>query len=248
MAKYKVNSEMDSDNFVFTKSFRKLYRTFLSLKGRKGRFILVIGGPGTGKSANIYSALNLLDLNIYDPTFFLDSVNVSSITVYREFFKMLRDDLGVKTNKEVFMKVKDFDAVLLADKILDSEFLDENKLGLSLWTETNVIRAFPFYILVFLQRLKHEKDLKEINVIIQTALMIRFRGVKYDLLTDFSIFSNFLVFILGLFYEIVKISYSEKETIKIVKNHFKDVSEDKVKSYIKIYGCKPRLIFEAIES
>jgi hypothetical protein len=247
MTKYKVNFEWENKDFVFTKSFKKLYRALLSLKTDKGRFILVIGAPGTGKSANIYSALKILDLNIYDPIFFLDSVKISSINVYREFFKNLREDLGVGTNKEVYTKVKDFDAVLLADKILDSEFIDENKLGLSLWTEYNGIKAFPFYALVFLQYLKHQRDLKDVNVIIQTAFMIKIRGVKYDLLTDFSLLSKMLVFMVKLFMEVVEISNSEEETIEIVKKQLKDVDEEQIKLCINKYGCKPRFILETLE-
>jgi hypothetical protein len=244
---FKVNSEWDSKEFVFTKSFRKIYRILLSLKAHKGRSILIIGAPGTGKSANIYSALKVLDLNIYDPTFFLDEVKVSSKKVYQEFFRTLRNDLGVKTNKEVYRKVKEYDAVLLADKILDSEFLDQRKVGLSLWSEYKGIRAFPFYILVFFQYLKHRRDLDDINLIIQTALMVRIRGVKYDLLTDFSILSQIFVFILKFFFDVVRISYSEEETIEIIKNKFGFVDEEKIRLCIKKYGYKPRFIFEALE-
>jgi len=247
MKKFKVNSEWDSKNFVFTKSFRKIYRIFLSLKALKGRSILIIGAPGTGKSANIYSALKILDLNIYDPTFFLENVKISSKKVYQEFFRTLRENFGVKTNTEVYRKVKDYDAVLLADKILDSEFLNEKKVGLSLWSEYKGIRAFPFYILVFFQYLKHRRDLKDINLIIQTALMVKIRGVKYDLLTDFSIISPIFVFILKIFFDVVRISYSEEETIEIIKNKFKFVDEETIRLCIKKYGYKPRFIFEALE-
>ena len=247
MKKFKVNSEWDSKNFVFTKSFRKIYRIFLSLKALKGRSILIIGAPGTGKSANIYSALKILDLNIYDPTFFLENVKISSKKVYQEFFRTLRENFGVKTNTEVYRKVKDYDAVLLADKILDSEFLNEKKVGLSLWSEYKGIRAFPFYILVFFQYLKHRRDLEDINLIIQTALMVKIRGVKYDLLTDFSIISQIFVFILEIFFDVVRISYSEEETIEIIKNKFKFVDEETIRLCIKKYGYKPRFIFEALE-
>ena len=246
-SEFKVNSESNSRDFVFTKSFRKIYRIFLSLKAHKGKSILIIGAPGTGKSANIYSALKMLDLNIYDPTFFLDDFKIKPNKVYEEFFRTLRDDLGVNSNKEVFKKVKKYDAVLLADKILDSEFIDQRKVGLSLWSEYKGIGAFPFYILVFFQYLKHRKDLDDINLIIQTALMIKIKGVKYDLLTDFSILSQIFVFILKFFFNVVRISYTEKETIKIIKKKYNFVDEKKIKLYIKEYGCKPRFIFEALE-
>ena len=247
MAEYKVQSEGDSNDFVFTRSFRKIYRMFLSLKNRKGRFVLIIGTPGTGKSANIYSALKILDLNIYDPTLFLDNMKMSSSEVFGEFFKTLRLDLGVKTNEEIYQKVAEYDAVLLADKILDSEFLDEDKFGLSLWTENNGIKAFPFYIKVFREYLKHRKDLEKVNVVIQTAFMVKIGGVKYDLLTDFSILSMILVFLMNLFFEVIQISYSEEETVQIILNSFPNVDEEDIRSYIGKYGCKPRFIFEALE-
>jgi len=244
---FKVNSEWDSKDFVFTKSFRKVYHIFLKLKSHKGKSILVIGAPGTGKSANIYSALKMLDLNIYDPTFFLDDVKINPKKVYQEFFRTLRDDLEVKTNKEVFRRVKEYDAVLLADKILDSEFLDQRKVGLSLWSEHNGVRAFPFYILVFFQYLKHRRDLEDINLIIQTALMVKIKEVKYDLLTDFFILSQIFVFILKLFFDVIRISYTEKETIEIVKKKFNLDDEKKIRLCIKKYGYKPRFILEALE-
>ena len=127
MAQYRVQSEGDSNDFVFTRSFRKIYRMFRSLKNRKGRFVLIIGTPGTGKSANIYSALKMLDLDIYDPTLFLDNMNMSSSEVFHEFFQTLRVDLGVKTNEEIYQKVAEYDAVLLADS-----------LTLNFWIKTNL--------------------------------------------------------------------------------------------------------------
>lgn len=246
MAEYKVQSEGDNADFVYTRSFRKIYRMFRSLKNRKGRFVLIAGTPGTGKSANIYSALKSLDLNVYDPILFLDDY-MSSSEVFSEFYRTLREDLGVETNEEVYQKVQDYDMVLLADKILDSEFLDKDKVGLSLWTLNKGFDTFPFYYGVLMEYLKHRKDLQKINVVIQTALVFRFRGVKYDLLTDFYFISEILVLFLGLFFEVIRISYSEEETLQIVKNNFKDVDVNQIKSCIKKYGSKPRFIFEALE-
>jgi hypothetical protein len=247
MADYKVQSEGDNEGFVYTRSFRKIYRVFRSLKNRKGRFVLITGTPGTGKSANIYSALKSLDLNVYDPTLFLDNAHLSSNEVFSEFFRTLKKDLGVKTNEEVYLKVQNYDMVLLADKLLDSEFLDKDKVGLSLWTLNKGFDTFPFYYRVLMEYFKHRKDLSKINVVIQTAFVFRFRGVKYDLLTDFVILSDIFVFILNQFFEVIRILYSEEETLQIVKNNFKDVDEEKIKLCIKKYGCKPRFIFEALE-
>jgi hypothetical protein len=220
---------------------------FRSLKNRKGRFVLIIGSPGTGKSANIYSALKSLDLNVYDPILFLDNDQMSSSEVFCEFYGTLRKDIGVETNEEVYQKVQDFDMVLLADKLLDSEFIDKDKVGLSLWSLNKGFDTFPFYFGVFMEYLKHRKDLEKVNVVIQTAFVFRFRGVKYDLLTDFYIFSEIFISILNLFFEVIQISNSEEETLQIVKNNFKDVDEEQIKSCINKYGCKPRFIFEALE-
>jgi len=247
MPDYKVKSEGEGSGFIYTRSFRKIIRSFRNLKTHKGRFILIIGSPGTGKSANIYTALKSLDLNVYDPILFLDNVDMSSSEVFSEFYRTLREDLGVKNNEEIYHKAQEFDAVLLADKILDSEFIDKDKVGISLWTLNKGFDAFPFYFKVFLERLNYRKDLKKINLIIQTALVFRFKGVEYDLLTDFNIISRIMVLIISLLFEVIKISYSKEETLRIVKNNFMDVDEKQIKSCIKKHGCKPRFIFEALE-
>ncbi|HHT18767.1 MAG: hypothetical protein QM396_05090 [Euryarchaeota archaeon] len=246
MADYKVQSEGDNDDFVYTRSFRKIYNMFRSLKNQKGRFVLITGSPGTGKSANIYTALKILDLNVYDPTLFLDDPDMSSSEVFSEFYRTLRKDLGVKTNEEVYKKVQEYDVVLLADKILDSEFIDQDKVGLSLWSLNKGFDTFPFYFGILMEYFKHKNDLTQVNVVIQTAFVFRFKGVKYDILTDFFIVSQFIVFILNLFFDVIRISYSKEETREIVKKNFK-VDDKQIMLYIEEYGCKPRVIFEKLE-
>lgn len=247
MADYKVRSEHDNNDFVYTQSFRRLHQTFNSLKDRKGRVILIIGSPGTGKSSNIYYSLKKLDFDVYEPTLLLDNINMSSSEVFNEFYRTLRRELEVNSNKQVYLKVKEFDGVLLADKILDSEFIDESKVGISLWTLKKGFGAFYFYFKVYLEYLMHRKDLKDVNLIIQTSLVFCFRGVKYDLLTDFYFISKIFILFLRIFFEVIRISYSEDETMQIIKNNFKDIADDEILFYIKKLGCKPRFIFEALE-
>ena len=65
MGKFKVNSIEDNKNFLITDCYKKLCKMFETLKVSKGKIVHVVGAPGTGKSANIYSALNKMDLNVY---------------------------------------------------------------------------------------------------------------------------------------------------------------------------------------
>ncbi len=185
-------------------------------------------------------------MDVYDPTLLLDDPDMSSSDVFNEFYQTLRQDLGVKTNEDVYKKVQEYDMVLLADKILDSEFVDKDKVGLSLWSLNKGFDTFPFYFGILIEYFKHRQELQKINVVIQTALVFRFKGVKYDILTDFFLISPVLVFILNQFFEVIPISYSKEETRKIVKKNFK-VDDKQIISYIDEYGCKPRVIFERLE-
>jgi hypothetical protein len=74
------------------------------------------------------------------------------------------------------------------------------------------------------------------------------KGKKYDLLTDFSLLSPIFKSVLKLFFEVIEISYTELETIEIINSHFKDINPSKIKYYIDRYGCKPRLILNALTS
>ena len=77
---------------------------------------------------------------------------------------------------------------------------------------------------------------------------VEIKGYKYDLITDFSIFSKLISIILKIFFEVVEISYSQEDTVKIVKSHFKDIDDEKIKQYIEKYGNKPRYILDDLES
>lgn len=248
MAPYKVKSYEDGEVFVVTSAYKKLYRKLKTLNTTKGRIIHVIASPGTGKSANIYAVLKDLDLNIYDAILLMDDVKKSSREVFREFFKTLENDLEVDSKDEVYRKVSLYDAVLFADKFHDSQFLDENKVGLSMWTDYKSIKSFPFYLLCIYEYFNHRNDLIKVNIIFQTAWTVRIKGVKYDLFTDFGPLSTVMRFLLKLLFEVVEISYSEKETIEIVKYHLPDVDDAQIKKCIQKYGHKPRFICEALEA
>lgn len=247
MIMYKINSSEDDQIFVVTNAYRELYKIFKSLKMTKGRIIHVIGAPGTGKSANIYNALNGLEMNIYDAILLMDHVNKNSREVFKEFFNTLKEDMDVDSYEKIYLEASKYDLVLFADKFHDSEFIDKNKIGLSMWTDHKGIRTFPFYLLVIIEYIKHKKYLKDVNIVLQTAWTVRIKGVKYDLFTDFGPLSKIMKGALRLLFEVVEISYCESEVIEIVKNRFQDVNEDIIRSYIQKYGNKPRFILEALE-
>jgi len=247
MKKYKVNSFKDNKYFLKTDSYMELYNTFKKLKTLKGKIIHVIGAPGTGKSTNIYYALHDAHLNVYDLKFKLKDIDSGPKKVFNAIFENLAEDLGVKDKNEIYKELSEFDALIIADSFHDSNYLDESSIGFSQWTDKNGIKSLNFYLLCIREYLRHRKEFKRINVIFQTAWRVYIRGKKYDIFTDFGILSTFLKIILKIFFQTVEISYSEKETINIVKMHIKDADEDMIKKYIKKYGFKPRFICHALD-
>ncbi len=245
---HKVTSLNNDEGFIVTDSFLELAKKFKTLKNTKGRIILVIGAPGTGKSSNIYHALDVTYLKYYEPILLIDNVKKSSKEVYNQIYEVMGKDFHVETEDEVFKELSKFDVVLVADKFLDSEFLDENKVGLAEWTNNKTILSIPFFFLWIVEFLRHRKTLKKMNLVFQTAWTVQIRGFKYDLITDFGILSKLIFGILKLLFEIVEIKYTEDETIKIVRSHIKDIDEKKIKFYIKKYGNKPRFILNDLES
>ena len=245
---HKITSLKRDEGFIVTNSFLKLTNKLKSLKNTKGRIILVTGAPGTGKSSNIYHALNVIDLNYYEPILLIDSTKKSSKEVYNQIYNVLGEDLHVKTEEEVFKKLSNYDAVLVADKFLDSEFLEDNKIGLAEWTDNKTILSLPFFLMWIVETIRHRKALKEINLVFQTAWTIKIRGTKYDLITDFGLFSALLSGILKRLFEVVEIVYTEAETIKIINSHLKDVNEEEIMFYIKKYGNNPRYILNDLDN
>ena len=247
MEDHKVTSFKSDKEFIVTESFLKLTKKFKSLKNTKGRIILVIGAPGTGKSSNIYHAIETVDLKYYEPILFIDNVKMSSKSVYNRINNILCEDLHVNTKNEVFTKLAKFDTVLVADKFLDSEYINKSKIGLAEWVSHKTILTIPFYILWMIEALKYRSALKKINLIFQTAWTVQIRGFKYDIITDFGIISKIFQIILKNLFEVVKIEYTDAETIEIVKSHNKSISPDEIKHYIKKYENKPRYILNDLE-
>lgn len=247
MDKYKVNSPEDNRVFMETDCYKKLFKILKNLKTEKGKIVHVIGAPGTGKSTNIFQALRETDLNIYDVKFRLESGNESSKEVFNKLFNDLANDLGLKSKEEVYKRLSEFDAVLIADSFHDAHILNPKDVGFSMWTNKAGFRSFYFYLLCIIEYFKNKKYFKNMNIILQTAWRIRINSKKYDIFTDFGFFSKITINILKLFFSVIEISYSEKETAEIVRMHIEDADPQKIKQCIQKYGCKPRFICHALE-
>jgi hypothetical protein len=248
MEKYKVTCVEDNKNFIATDAFLKLKKSFKELKNRKGRIIHVIGAPGTGKSTNIYQAQQVLDLNIYNAKMTLKNKKINPKEVYMAFINTMKQDFGVKTEDDVYKEMSKYDTVLFADELLDPEALNKEKIGLGQWIHANRLKSIFFYFLLIYKYLKYLKEFKKVNIVFHTTWTFIIKETKYDLLTDFSLLSSIFKGILMLFFEVIEISYTPSETIKIVKSYFKDINEEQIKNYIKKYGNKPRLILNALEN
>jgi Cdc6-like AAA superfamily ATPase len=247
MGHYKINSQSDNGVFVVTDSYKKLCKKFKKLKNSRGRIIHVIGAPGTGKSANIYAALEEMDLNVYDMELRLKDTETSSKEVFESIYTYLKEDLAEDSKNEIYRRLSKFDAVLFADRFHDSHLLNSDNIGFSVWTDHAGFRATYFYFLCITEYLRERKTYKGINIILQTAWRVYINGKKYDVFTDLGILSKFLVAVMRIFFEVVEISYSPNETIEIVKKHV-DADEKLIEHYIGMYGYKPRLICQAIEN
>jgi hypothetical protein len=246
MGKYKINCRDDNRNFVETKSYQQLLETFSTLRGN-GKIIHVVGTPGTGKSANIYAAQKKLGLNFYEVKLSLPSAHLNSRDVFNEMIKSIRVDLGINTWETLFKYLKQFDAVLFADQFHDSHLPRNEQVGFSHWTDFRGLRTFNFYFLCILKYLRHRAEFQDINLVLQTAWRIRIEGSKKDLFTDLGPISKLALSLLKVPFDVVEISYSENETISIVKSHLRDVDGDLIRQHIKNYGCKPRFICQAID-
>jgi len=247
MDKYKVQSPEENNIFIITECYRKLCKVLKSLKTEKGKIVHVIGAPGTGKSANIFKAIHNTDLNIYNVQFSLNSGNESSKQVFNKIFEDIKNDLMLDSQKEIYKKLSEFDAVLIADSFHDSHILNPKNVGFSQWTDKAGFNAFYFYLLCIREYFKNRKYFKKMNLVFQTAWRVHIRGKKQDIFTDFGFFSKIIVSMLKIFFTVIEISYSKKETIEIVRMHIQNVEEEKIEQCIQKYGCKPRFICHALE-
>lgn len=246
MVKYKVNTPDEAHDFVVTRAYKRLYEQLNDLKTHKGRIVHVIGAPGTGKSSNLYEAIKSLDLNVYSAVLVLDDTSQSSFEVYHEFFDTLKEDMKVGNMEEVHRKASQYDAILFADKFHDAHYLYDGKVGFSSWMNDKGIRAFPFYLLLILHYLRNIFKFRRINLVFQTSWAVKRNGVKYDLFTDFGLFSRLLTSTLKLFFVVVEISYTESEIMEIVKKHLPDADEEEVKSLVKQHGSRVRFILQSL--
>ncbi|SCG85190.1 hypothetical protein [Methanobacterium congolense] len=246
MENYKVTSSADNGSFVETRSYKKLYKILEDLKMHRGKIVHVLGAPGTGKSANIYFAVDELGFNVYDVELDIIDLEDSPKKLFNRILINLKREFHVNSRSDVYKKLQTFDAVLFADKFHDSHVLNDKTVGFSQWTNYNGFKSFYFYFLCFKEYLTHRNDFKGVNVVFQTAWRVYVKGEKKDLLTEFGPLSRLMVGVLSMLFEVVEISYSKDEIIQIVNKRF-DVNGKTIESLIKRYGNKPRFICKALE-
>ena len=247
MENYKVTSSADNGSFVETRSYKKLYKILEDLKMHRGKIVHVLGAPGTGKSANIYFAVDELGLNVCDVQLDIIDLEDSPKKVFNRILSNLQREFQVNSRSGVYKKLQTFDAVLFADKFHDSHVLHDKTVGFSQWTDHKGFKSFYFYFLCLKEYLTYRNDFKGMNVVFQTAWRVHVNGEKKDLFTEFGLLSRLMVGALSMLFEVVEISYSTDEVVQIVKKRF-DINEKNMKSLIKLYGHKPRFICIALES
>lgn len=241
---YKINSPLDNRVFVETEAYLKLKGVLDNLRDSRGNIIHVIGTPGTGKSTNIYRAIDELGLRVYDVECNLKDLSATPREVFNTIIEDIKDDLDARDNREAYRRLSSFDAVLFADRFHDSHLLGDDVHGFSEWTLKS--RKTPyFYLLCIREYLKYMGEFKHLNIIFQTAWRLKIGKRKYDIFTDIPILSRMLSKILGMIFTVVKIEYTPKETIKIIKAHL-NLEEEKIKKYIRVYGCRPRYILDRL--
>lgn len=247
MENFKVNRGSDNRTFIETRSYRDLLNKLKTLKTRHGRIIHVVGAPGTGKSSNIYAAIEELGLNCYDLELGLMDLHADASQLMDQVYHDLKIGLDAGSKSEIYHDLASFDALVIADKFHDTHLMNTERVGYSLWTKTKGMGSLKFYLLCMKEYLLNRKKYNEINIVIQTAWSVKLKKEKKDLFTDFGILSRFTLGMLSLFFEVVEIRYTREETVEIVKSHV-DADQKIIEYYIDEIGNKPRLVCQAIES
>jgi len=240
MEDFKVFSDIDNEKFVQTSCYKKLYKMFKGLKSEKGLLLFIVGAPGTGKSVNIIRVIEELDLKIFRINDQIPSLSMNSKEVFSELSKSFKHQLGASSNEEAYKLISEFDGVMVEDFVQYS-----SKKPLGIWTEISGFKAIPFYFFCIKEYLNHKKEYKKINIIFQNAFGIQYKDKTYYLLTDLGMLSKIALIFFEIFFEIIVISYSEDETIKIVKNYV-ETNNDVIKSLIEDYGHNPRHICQKL--
>ncbi len=246
MENFKVNRGSDNRTFIETRSYKDLHKKLKTLKTRHGRIIHVVGAPGTGKSSNIYAAIEELGLNCYDLELELRNPHADASELMDQIYHDLKRGLNAGSKSEIYHDLASFDALVIADKFHDTHLMNTEMVGYSLWTKTRGMSSLKFYLLCMKEYLLNRKNYQEINIIIQTAWTVKLKNEKKDLFTDFGIFSRFALAVLRLFFEVVEIRYSREETVEIVKSHV-DADQKIIEAHIDELGNKPRLVCQAIK-
>ena len=246
MENFKVNRGSDNRTFIETRSYKDLHQQLKTLKTRHGRIIHVVGAPGTGKSSNIYAAIEELGLNCYDLELGLMNPNADASELMGQIYHDLKRGLNAGSKSEIYHDLASFDALVIADKFHDTHLMNTEMVGYSLWTKTKGRGSLKFYLLCMKEYLLNRKKYKKINIIIQTAWTVKLKNEKKDLFTDFGILSRFALAVLRLFFEVVEIRYSREETVEIVKSHV-DADQKIIEAHIDELGNKPRLVCQAIK-
>jgi hypothetical protein len=248
MGNFKINCRDENENFIPTQSYQELLRSFSKLKKQRGLILHVVGAPGVGKSANIYQATHEIGLEVYEAGLILDSENMPPRMVFELTLDSMKNDLGVKTDLALYRKLKEFDMVLFADRFHDSHLINPGTVGFSQWSADKGWGAFPYYWYCVREYLKQKNEFRNLNVVFQTSWRVHLGGRKRDLFTELGIISRISICLLKIPFQVVEISYSPLETINIVKSHFHNVDEDRIRKGIALYHCKPRFICEALKT
>lgn len=248
MKEFKIRDRGENQTFVTTRSYQNLISAFQKLPHKRGRILHVVGAPGTGKSTNIYSAVEELGLNFYEAKLPIPSLDLNSRDIFNLMIESMKKDLRITSHDTLLDLLKEYDAILFADQFHDYHVINDDYTGFSQWTAHKGFRSFNFYFTCIYEYFRHRNEFKDVNMVLQTAWRVHSGGEKKDLFTDLGGLSRLAVTLLEIPFEVVEISYSEEETINIVKSHLSDVTNDEIVRYIKKYGNKPRFICQAIKT